>query len=290
MLAGAEGVAIVPRVIKGGFIVGARHGRGVVITKDSRGVWHAPVFLTLTGGNVGWQAGVQSTDVVLVYRSPRSVDSLMNGKLTIGADVAAAAGPVGRQASVATDTSLKAEVYSYARSRGLFAGAALDGSVLKIDHAATADYYRPAAPGEGVAVPAEAQRLAARVAGLATPESAVAPPDPQGGAAYQPRAGLDEAAVVRDQLGDAAARLYRLLDPAWRSHLALPAEVFRGSGHAAPEALEASAARYDAVARDPRYASLASRPEFQSVHAQLRHYAELLTNRRPTPDLPPPPQ
>lgn len=291
MLSGAEGIAIVPRVIKGGFIVGARHGRGLVIAKDANGAWHAPIFLTLTGGNVGWQAGVQATDVVLVYRSQRSVESLMQGKLTIGADVAAAAGPVGRQAAAATDTGLTAEVYSYSRSRGLFAGVSLDGSVLKIDNAATAAYYSPAAPGGAPVVPVEAQQLTARVVGLAQGGVTVPPPDATTDtrATVGPRHTLDEAAAVRDQLSDAAPRLFRLLDPAWQQHLSLPAEVFREAGHVAPDELAATVARYDAVARDPRYAALAARPEFQSVHALLRQYQQAITNERPTLALPPPP-
>lgn len=294
MLEGAEGVAIVPRVIKGGFVVGARYGRGVVITKDAQGVWHAPIFLSLTGGNVGWQAGVQSTDVVLVYRSQRSVESLMQGKLTIGADVAAAAGPVGREAAAATDATLRAEVYSYSRSRGLFAGVSLDGSVLKIDHTATANYYRSPAPGGPAIVPAAAQELTARVVGLAEPQGRVPPPAPSsnapsGAPIVGDRHTLDEATVVREQLADAAPRLFRLLDPAWQQHLALPAEVFRESGHPSAETLAAAATAYDRIAADPTYASLAARPEFQSVLGLLRHYTQLVAQTGTTLTLPPPP-
>lgn len=292
MLSGADAVAIVPRVIKGGFIVGARHGRGVVITKDAQGVWHAPLFLTLTGGNVGWQAGVQATDVVLVYRSQRSVDSLLQGKLTIGADVAAAAGPVGREAAAATDTGLAAEVYSYSRSRGLFAGVSLDGSVLKVDQAATAAYYQPATPGGSAVVPIAAQQLTTRIMSLADPPSRVATPEPQQAAAAvvgQPYA-LDQAVALREQLADAATRLFRLLDAAWQQHLALPAEVFRDAGHPSPDALATTTATYDAIARNPQYSTLAGSPEFQAVNGLLRQYGQLIANVRPTLTLPPPPQ
>ncbi len=86
MLNNAHAVAIIPKVIKGGFVVGARHGNGVLLVRDSTGAWHAPVFIELTGGNVGWQIGVQSTDVVLVFKTPQSVSGLLNGKFTIGAD------------------------------------------------------------------------------------------------------------------------------------------------------------------------------------------------------------
>ncbi|MGL4513669.1 MAG: lipid-binding SYLF domain-containing protein [Lacipirellulaceae bacterium] len=302
-LAGAHGVAIVPRVIKGGFIIGARHGAGVFVGRDAQGTWHAPVFLTLTGGNIGWQAGVQATDVVLVYRSQRSVDSLLAGKLTLGADVAAAAGPVGRNASAATDAGLKAELYSYSRSRGLFAGVSLDGSVLKIDHAAGAAYYRPAPSPTGApapVVPAAAQRLVTMVveqagAGPApVAEATVAPAAPPAAPpipGFGPGHELDEAVSARDQLAEFSPRLYRMLDPAWQQHLAMPAEVFQEVGHPTPDELAATAALFDAVAADPRFVGLTARPEFQTTHALVRQYAQART-AAPTPllALPPPPR
>src|SRR5262249_16811056 len=138
----AQGIAVVPGLIKGGFVVGVRHGRGIVIVKDDNGNWRAPSFITITGGSIGWQAGVQATDVVLVFKTRKSIQGLLSGKFTIGADASAAAGPVGREASAATDATLRAEIYSYSRSRGLFAGAAIDGSMISIDNPLTATYYR----------------------------------------------------------------------------------------------------------------------------------------------------
>jgi lipid-binding SYLF domain-containing protein len=143
LLADAQGLAIIPGVIKGGFVVGVRFGRGVAMVRDEQGAWRPPAFVSLTGGSVGWQAGLQATDVILVFRTAKSVQGLMNGKFTIGADAAAAAGPVGRQASAATDAQLRAEILSYSRSRGLFAGVSLEGSVLQIDQAATQAFYQP---------------------------------------------------------------------------------------------------------------------------------------------------
>jgi lipid-binding SYLF domain-containing protein len=101
--------------------------------------------VSLTGGSVGFQAGVSSTDVVLVFRTRRGVDSIVHGKFTLGADASAAAGPVGRTATASTDAHRKPEIYSYSRARGLFAGVALDGSALTIDHDANAAVY-----GEGI--------------------------------------------------------------------------------------------------------------------------------------------
>lgn len=134
LLRDAEAVAVIPGVVKAGFVVGGRYGRGLLAVRAADGTWSNPSYISLTGGSVGFQAGVQSTDVLLVFRTRRGVDGVVNGKFTLGADAAIAAGPLGRNASASTDAQLKAEIYSYSRSRGLFAGVALDGAVLSIDH------------------------------------------------------------------------------------------------------------------------------------------------------------
>jgi len=126
----ARAVAIIPGVVKAGFVLGGRRGRGVLLVHRDDGSWSAPAFLTITGGSFGLQAGVSSTDVVLVFRNDGSVQSLIDGKVTLGGNVSVAAGPVGRSAEAATDARLKAEVYSYSRSRGAFAGVALEGAAL----------------------------------------------------------------------------------------------------------------------------------------------------------------
>jgi len=133
MLDNAYAIAVIPNVIKAGFVVGGRFGRGLVSVRGADGTWSNPSFLTITGGSVGFQAGVQSTDVVLVFSTPRGVDSIVHGKFTLGANASVAAGPVGRTAEASTDEHLKAEIYSYSRARGLFAGVALDGAALAID-------------------------------------------------------------------------------------------------------------------------------------------------------------
>lgn len=131
----AQAVIIVPGVIKAGLVVGGRHGNGVAVIREPDGSWSYPLFVSLSGGSVGWQIGVQSTDVVLIFKNKSALDRLLKGKgkLTLGADVAVAAGPVGRQAEAGTDGQLKAEIYSYSRSRGLFAGVSLEGAVLLND-------------------------------------------------------------------------------------------------------------------------------------------------------------
>lgn len=137
----AYAIAVIPGVVKAGLVLGGRHGRGLVSVRTADGTWSNPSYLSLTGGSVGFQAGVQSTDVILVFRSARGLDSLVNGKFTLGADAAVAAGPVGRTAEAKTDAQLKAEIYSYSRARGLFAGVALDGSAMTIDHRANETAY-----------------------------------------------------------------------------------------------------------------------------------------------------
>jgi lipid-binding SYLF domain-containing protein len=141
LLRDAKAIAVIPDMVKAGFIFGGRRGEGLISVKSRDGTWSNPSFITMTGGSIGFQAGVSSTDVVLVFRTQRGVDSIVDGKFTLGADAAAAAGPVGRNASASTDGQFKAEIYSYSRSRGLFAGVALDGSALRIDYDANAAVY-----------------------------------------------------------------------------------------------------------------------------------------------------
>ncbi len=141
LLQEAHAIVVLPDVVKAGLVFGGRHGRGLVSVKGSDGAWSNPSFVRLTGGSIGWQAGVQSADIILVFRSERGVDNLVNGKFTLGADASVAAGPVGRDARAATDEALTAEIFSYSRARGLFAGIAIDGSVLSIDNGANRDVY-----------------------------------------------------------------------------------------------------------------------------------------------------
>jgi lipid-binding SYLF domain-containing protein len=141
LLERAHAVAVIPAVIKVGLGVGGRRGKGVLVVRKDNGSWSNPVFVNLTGGSFGFQVGVQSTDVVLVFTSRHSIEGIVGGKVTLGADASVAAGPVGRQSSAATDIGLSAQVYSYSRASGLFAGVALDGSALTIDHRSNESLY-----------------------------------------------------------------------------------------------------------------------------------------------------
>lgn len=287
MLADAHGVAIIPNVIKGSFVVGARRGRGLLFVREPDGVWHAPVFITLVGGNIGWQVGVQSSDIILVFKTPKSVQGILSGKLTIGADAAAAAGPLGRQGSIGTDGSLRAEIYSYSRSRGLFAGVSIDGSVVQIDQLATGAYYRRGGAGQTAVVPPSALQLTQTVAayaGASTPAGAAGQEHQ-----FTQRYSATEADVLRGQLVQLAPKLFEILDDPWQTYLALPSTLFLDGDHPDPATLQAAAQNFDVVATDPRFRPLALRPEFQSVYGILKHYQQSLTASSSTLQLPPPP-
>ncbi|RZA37212.1 MAG: hypothetical protein EOP92_01350 [Lysobacteraceae bacterium] len=138
-------IVVIPDTLKVGLVIGGRRGHGLMSVKNRDGSWSQPVFVKLTGGSIGFQAGVQSSDVVLVFRNDRNLENIVNGKFTLGADAGVAAGPVGRNASASTDGQLKAEIWSWSRARGLFAGVALDGAVLQIDDDANVAVYGSAA-------------------------------------------------------------------------------------------------------------------------------------------------
>ncbi len=139
----AYGIAIIPGVIKVGLGIGGKGGKGVLLVRDANGHWYNPSFVYMGGGSIGWQFGIQSSDIILVFASRRSIEGVTGGKLTLGAEAGIAAGPVGRQASGATDIG-GAEIYSYSRSQGFFGGIALDGSVLGIDDSANRSFYQKA--------------------------------------------------------------------------------------------------------------------------------------------------
>lgn len=144
LLDDAECVAVFPDVIKAGFIVGGRGGRGVASCRTAKG-WSAPAFFNLGGASIGLQIGAQSTDFVLLFMNKQGLNSLLSDKFEIGADASVAAGPVGRQAGASTDVKLEAQILSYSRSKGLFAGLELKGVVINSDKDDMRDVY-----GEGV--------------------------------------------------------------------------------------------------------------------------------------------
>lgn len=308
LLADAHGIAIIPHVIKVGFVAGGRFGRGVVLVRGENGQWSMPTLIDLTGGSFGWQIGAQSTDVVLVFKSKRGVENLLTGKFTVGADAAVAAGPIGRQAQAATDPQLKAEILSYSRSRGLFAGVSIDGAVLRVDQNANQSYY-PVDPQTGEKqIPQSALKLVGTVAHLTgaadvevveEPEQPAQPqpmpqPGPEPGPMPRPMPEDVPAPQVnsefsRRKLAMSGRRLSAMLDIRWQEFLALPLGVYEGNPPAIEE-LNFVLGKYETVARDARYRSLADRMEFRDVYAALKTYtAERNAELNAKVLLPPPP-
>src|SRR5580704_13614800 len=166
----AECVIVFPSVLKAAFVVGASYGRGAMVCRTGerfRGPWGSPAMYALEGGSIGFQIGGEATDLVLLVMNERGADSILNSKVKLGGDASVAAGPVGRDASADTDAYMRAEILSYSRSRGLFAGISLEGSTLRPDDDATADVYgrkltaREIVLGGKVRTPASGRQLVA---------------------------------------------------------------------------------------------------------------------------------
>lgn len=163
LLAKCECVAVIPHMVKAGFILGGEYGKGVISCRGQKaGDWGPPAFIKLTGGSFGAQIGGQATDLVLLFMNRRGATSLLKNKFKLGADASVAGGPVGRRAEAGTDVQLKAEILAYSRSRGAFAGVSLDGTVVAPDKDAIKAVYKKdiaAADiinGQGVTAPASA--------------------------------------------------------------------------------------------------------------------------------------
>ncbi len=182
ILASAECVAIVPSFLKGGFVVGGAYGKGVATCRTAEG-WSAPAFFRMEGGSFGLQIGGEAVDLVMLIMNERGMRSLMSSKFQLGADAAAAAGPVGRHAEGSTDWKLRAEVLTYSRSRGLFAGISLKGNTLRQDKDDTRAFYgrmvpfRTSLTGK-IPPPADAHTFLASVAKYALRASGKEPAKP----------------------------------------------------------------------------------------------------------------
>ena len=140
VLGSAECVAVVPTMLKGGFIVGGKYGRGLASCRTPKG-WSAPAFFVVTGGSVGFQIGGQAVDLVMLIMNKDGMKHLLSSQFALGADASVAAGPVGRHAEGNTDWKMRAEVLTYSRARGLFAGVSLNGAVVKQDKDSTREFY-----------------------------------------------------------------------------------------------------------------------------------------------------
>lgn len=301
MLFDAQAILVIPDMLKGGFIVGIKRGHGVFTVREDNGAWQVPTFVTMTGGSFGWQAGIQSADVILVFKTRKSVANLMKGKFTLGADASLAAGPLGRDAMIGTDGKLQSEVYSYSQARGLFIGAAIDGAVLEIDQKTTSRYYNvPTQPGAPAALPLPAAQFLEEIVKHTTPPPGQKVPAPTITStpvtstvpgALPTAAVPADAETVRRQLADAGRRLDSLLDASWKSYLALPAEIYGPNPPAGLEGVNQSLARYNAILNNAQYRALTDRPEFKTAHELLQRYVNIRTLAPSGPvNLPPPPK
>jgi lipid-binding SYLF domain-containing protein len=149
-LRSAKAVAVIPKVGKGPFVFGGRWGTGLMTMRDADGGWLPPAFIQITGGNFGLQVGYESTDLVLIFTDEKAIESLLKGKLTLNADAPAAAPFIGRHISAGPPILLKGGIYSYSRSGGIFAGASLDGAVVKVDDESDARVYGKGISGETI--------------------------------------------------------------------------------------------------------------------------------------------
>lgn len=136
-----QGIIIVPKLINAGFVVAGKRGKGIAMVKLEDGTWSNPVFVTITGGSIGFQAGIQSVDLVLIFKNRETLQNIGDGSFTLGGDISVTAGPVGRNSTASTDLKLEAEVYSYSRSKGLFAGISIAGSDISVDDKANESFY-----------------------------------------------------------------------------------------------------------------------------------------------------
>jgi hypothetical protein len=246
-------------------------------------------MLTVAGGSLGYQIGVQSTDLILVFRTPQSVANLMRGTLKVGVDASAAAGPVGRQASAATDLGMQAEILSYSRARGAFVGVSIDGSSISLDPAADAAYYPP--PGT---VPASAIQLIQALTAYSAGAGPAIVPAPGPGAPVFPgppaAAAPNGVDAAREQLDSVSRALVPILDDNWKQYLALPPEVYVPGGVPNPQVMQQAVAHYESVSQRPEYASLATRPEFQETAKALWRFNDALAAGNRALSLPPPPR
>ncbi len=183
LLEDAAGVAVIPHVVKVALILDHAFGHGIVCVHEPDGRWSNPVFVSFQGRGIGGEAGVEATDLVLVFKTKKSLDLALKGKLTLGGDVAVAAGPIGRESEKASDRPLRADIYTYSRSRGLYAGISLEGSRLRMDEEGNEAFYhlRGGRPTDilgahGLPIPVVAEKLKEELLKLSLAAAPAAPP------------------------------------------------------------------------------------------------------------------
>lgn len=176
----AEAIVVIPTLVKGGLVIGAEHGKGVMSVRNHEtGRWSPPSFVTMTGGSFGWQIGLQSVDLVLVVMNREGVDDLLKTEFTLGGNASVAAGPVGRSTEALTDVSMGAKILAYSRAKGLFAGATIEGASLRTDEEANRRFYgrtisaeKLAAADGSISVPAAGDKWRSVLRRIVGPASA----------------------------------------------------------------------------------------------------------------------
>jgi lipid-binding SYLF domain-containing protein len=168
LLARAQGIAVIPGFLRAGLGIGGTYGQGVMVERRPDGSWSIPAFVTLGGASIGFQAGLESTDLVLVFMSKAPIEQVLNGQLTLGGTASVAAGPIGRSVELGASLPISSEILSYSRSKGLFAGAVLDGGVLTVDLTDNGNVYGVPNPlrVRPATVPASARRFDCVLAGF----------------------------------------------------------------------------------------------------------------------------
>ena len=293
LLAEASAIAIVPHYLRGAFVIGVSGGKGVMVTRDANRNWLAPEFITIGGGSLGWHIGVQATDLVLIFRTPGSLANLRQGKMTLGADASVAAGPVGRYASASTDARMQAEILTYSRSRGLFAGVSLTGASLQPDMRATQTYYQIGQGASGI-VPASAQALVSELVRFSSVPTQPAYGPPPGSASTSQPAFVQSApgSAPIDQrvaeVSQAVSSLQSKVDAQWKQYLELPPAWFQGQPITSDQVYQVLV-RYERVETNPQFSALRSQPEFQTILRALRDLAGRLPSGSPPLILPAPP-
>lgn len=177
LISRAKAIIIFPNMLKGGFFVGARYGRGVATVRDAKtGLWGPPSFITTLGGSFGFQFGIQAIDLILVVTTERGIRGLLNNNFTLGGDIAITAGPVGRYAELGVDIMLQGDMYSYSRSKGIFGGVSLKGTVIKPNLPLNEEYYNAKLTPQEIMMEGKVTRLPASSARLLKYLNKIAPP------------------------------------------------------------------------------------------------------------------
>jgi SH3 domain-containing YSC84-like protein 1 len=301
LVADAYGIAIVPHYHRGVFVPGIGGGRGVILTRDATGQWSVPEFITLSGGSPGRQMVPQATDLVLILRSPQSIDKIRRGKLTLGEAASAAVGPSGRYVTTSTDAEFQAEILTYARSEGLVAGISLGDAALRLDIPATNAFYdvgtnaiRYVAPTERY-LPQSVEVLVNELTRYTFQQDVRQPstsPLPKESNTLEqpppPPAAVPSIDARAVKLSQSVVALQAKVDEQWKQYFSLPPDWFSGRQLSAAD-VHSILTRYERVKNNPQFAALRALPEFHQSMQELRELEAKVGGAPELPLLPPPP-